>query len=241
MKNSILFVLLSVVCLYGNAQDRKNVIKFLPVNLAFGSINFEFERMINEKNSFELGIGIPMDQPVNGRYGLDLEDDGELSNDKQGDLIIRAAYRHYTGKSMLPKGFYLAPYLKYQGITGSALRTVPADEDIDEYTEDYDVKINSFSLGLQLGYQFLIAKRISLDLYFLGLEGGFANLDGTILSSDIEQVSEIEDNLNENIDELPSFIGDKIEVASSGNTVKVKGSSVPYPWLRGGISIGIAF
>jgi hypothetical protein len=92
-----------------------------------------------------------------------------------------------------------------------------------------------------LGYQFLIAKRISLDLYFLGLEGGFVNLDGTILSSDIDQVSEIEDNINENIDELPSFIGDKIEVTSSGNTVKIKGSGVPYPWLRGGISIGIAF
>lgn len=244
MQKVILIVVVGLLSWSGNAQDRKNAFKFLPVNLALNSLSFEYERMINPKNSFEFGLGIPMNQTFVNKFSMDWseEDDMDISNDKLGIFSLRAAFRHYTGKSMNPKGFYYSPYLKYQSISATAnnIRTVDDDEEPFSYAEDYDAEMNTIGIGLQLGYQFLIAKRVALDVYFLGLEGGILNAKGTVRSSDLEQVPEIEADIQEAIDDLPSFLRDKVDVSSSGNTVKIKGSNIAYPWARIGISIGIA-
>lgn len=243
MQKIFLLVVLGFLCMSGNAQDRKNALRFLPVNLPLNSLSFEYERMVNPKNSFELGFGIPMNQPFVNRFSIDESEESKISEDELGIFSLRVAYKHYTGKSMEPKGFYYSPYVKYQTISGSAhnVRTINDDVGSFSYDENYDAKINTIGVGFQLGYQFLIAKRVTLDLYFLGLEVGFASADASVESSDLDQMDEIVSDINDAVDDLPSFLNKKIDVTSSGNTVKIKGSNLLYPWVRGGISLGIAF
>jgi hypothetical protein len=256
MKKILVFVVLSGWALLGLAQDqksstleRKNVVKFLPINLPFQSISFEYERMINAKNSFTLGVGLPNQKSLIGKYGIkggpgqiiEAGSDPRLNSLELGTMHIRAAYRHYFGKRMLPKGFYIEPYLKYQEIKGTA-----SIEGIDNQHQPYegklDVNLNSMNFGFQLGTQFLIAKRVSLDFYSLGLEAGLLSGNVTATSDQIADADNIKADIEDVIADLPSFIGDKLTVTQpSGTKVNIKASNFPYPWLRCGISIGIAF
>ena len=245
MKKLLVFVVLAGCALLGfsqdentGARDRKNVVKFLPVNLPFQSMSFEYERMVNAKNSVILGVGLPNQKSIIGKYGIDAG--SELKTAELGTMHLRAAYRHYTGKSMLPRGFYIEPYVKYQKITGKVNATFTDDQE-NTYDAGIDANLNTMNVGFQLGTQFLIAKRISLDFYFLGLEAGFLSGNVTGEAPNETFAANLKTEMDDAIVDLPSFLRDKLEVTQSGNKVNVKASSVPYPWFRGGISIGIAF
>lgn len=246
MKKLLFFVFFAACASHVFAQDtisttveRKNVVKFLPVNLLFQSISFEYERMINAKNSFTLGFGLPNQKSMIGKYGIDFGTD--VKSIELGTMYIRAAYRHYGGQKKLPRGFYIEPYLKYQKITGNSSGSFTDDQD-NTYQGDIDVNINTLNFGFQLGAQFLIAKRVSLDFYFLGLEAGLMNLNATGTAPNETFAANLKTEIDKVVADLPSFIRDKIDPAEQmGKKVTVKASGVPYPWLRGGISIGIAF
>ncbi|MCE1199729.1 MAG: hypothetical protein LWW85_12225 [Marinilabiliales bacterium] len=250
MKAKFLFLFLLLLAAYGYGQDgvskpdslvrtRKNVVKFLPVNLPFNSLSFEYERKFNAKNSFIIGVGIPSPQPFASKFNL-TSSDNKISNDEFGVLAIRAAYRHYTGHHLNPSGFYISPYLKYQkfDIKADNYRT---KNGTTHYNEHYEINANTMSLGFQLGYQFLIAKTVAIDLYFLGIEAGLANATAVINTTDTGFIDDVYSGVNDNIADFPSFLRDKITVTKGTSKVDVKASSVPFPWLRSGISIGIAF
>lgn len=247
MKKLLLFVVLSGYALFGSAQNqdstvvhRKNVLKFLPVNLPFQSTSFEFERMINDKNSVTLGVGLPNQKSLVGKYGIDASSD--LKTAELGTMHIRAAFRHYKGKRKLPNGFYIEPYLKYQNIKGTATVTGMTDQN-EPFAGSLDVNLNTMNLGFQSGVQFLIAKRIAFDIYFLGFEAGFLSGKVIAVSDEIAKADNLKADIDKAIADLPSFIGKKLTVTQSSDKkqIDVKASSLPYPWLRGGISIGIAF
>jgi hypothetical protein len=240
---TVLVIILSLTCMNVWGQEKKNVVKILPLSLPLNIAVFEYERMLNEKNAVEFGIGFPLNRTFVGKFGMDWSEDENISNDKLDIFSLRAAYRHYTGKSRLPKGFYIAPYIRYQGISGSAdnVRTIEDDMGSSSYNENYDAKINTIGAGCQLGYQFLISKTVTLDLFFFGLEAGVGTVDASIYISDPEQVDDIYNDVREAIDDIPSMWGDKIDVSSGSDNVSIKGKSIFYPMYRGGISLGIAF
>ncbi len=249
MKTILIFVFLAACCFSVVAQNQipdkpmlKTVVKFLPVNYALGAYSFEIERMINAKNAYTLGFGIPTNQSIIGKYGIERSSD--LEEVKIGTMHIRAAFRHYAGKKRLPKGFYIEPYLKYQKINANVKAEFTASEDQGEMTYSADIttpNLSSVNLGFQMGVQFLIAKRVSLDFYFLGIEAGMlsGNLNAKVDPTD--NIPDMKAELQDAINELPGFLSDKLEVTSSADAVNVKASSVPFPWLRSGISIGFAF
>ena len=225
------------------SQEKKNAVKILPLSLPLNSAVLEYEYMLNEKNAVEFGIGIPIQRAFVNKFGMDWSEDENISNDDLGIFSLRAAYRHYTGKSGLPKGFYIAPYIRYQGISASADNRRTVDEDFGSFTydENYDVKIHNMGAGLQLGYQFLISETITLDLFFFGLEAGMGNVDANIYISEQDQVDDIYNDVMDVINDLPSMWGDKIDVSAGNNNVSIKGNNIIYPMYRGGISLGIAF
>ena len=246
MKKLLALVFLTSWALLGFAQggdslivERKNVVKYLPVNIPFQSISFEYERMINARNSVILGVGLPNQKSIMGKYGMDAGTD--LKSFEIGTMHLRAAFRHYTGHQMLPKGFYIEPFLKYQNIKGNAAVSGVDDQSGQPYKGDFNLNFNTLNIGFQLGTQFLIAKRVTLDLYFLGFEAGFLSGNVNAVSDQISDANNIKDDLDKTIADLPSFIGSKITVTQSGNKVNAKAAGIPYPWLRSGISIGIAF
>ncbi len=249
MKKLNLLLILISVAMYVTAQEpvsdlpvtRKNSVKFLPVNLSLNSIAFEYERMISTKNSLTLGIGIPTNSSFTKKSIFDTMDPADMPyNDKLGIFSVRAAFRHYAGKSGLPKGFYISPYLKYQDIKVNA--TISATDDNDNsYENKIEMKVNTMNLGFQLGYQFLIGKRVNIDFYFFGLEAGMANIDGNSTPDNPSYVNSVASDVQNFVDDMPTFVGDKIKVSKTTTSVLLKGTSIPYPFYRGGISLGIAF
>lgn len=249
MDKFFLLLILATISMSATAQEpapdqqvsRKNSVKFLPVNMVLNSVAFEYERMISPKNSLTLGIGIPTNGSFTDKFFVDNSDPANMPyNDKLGVLSIRAAYRHYTGKSGLPRGFYISPYLKYQDIQINATFNT-TDDNNNSYKNKVDMKGNTMNLGLQLGYQFLIGKRVNIDFYFFGLEGGLANMDASATPYDPAFLGTVESDVQDFVDGLPTYIGDKMEVTKNSTSVLLKGNSIPYPFYRGGISLGIAF
>jgi len=238
---SVFVILFVVMGVYGQEEaakvsDRKYVIKYMAANYVFNSYSFEIERMLSGKNSLTLGFGFPATRSIVGQYGI-VSDPSGLTDATFNSSHIRAAYRHYAGKSNLPKGFYIEPYLKYQTLNADA--TVNIEDNGVSTPSVLKTDLHSFNAGFQMGVQFLIAKRVAIDFYFLGLEGGFAsgNLTGT--PDDASKVPELQQKIEDGIKDVP--FSDKFKVTSDATSVTVKASNVPYPWLRGGINIGIAF
>lgn len=228
---------------------RKNVVKFLPVNLPFQTVSFEYERMISAKNSFSLGIGIPNKKSVKGKYSI-IDNIDHLKSAELSTFHVRAAFRHYTGKSGLPKGFYLEPYLKYQKISGQI--DVEGSENGYSFFESHNADFYTKNFGIQLGTQFLIAKRVSLDIYFLGIEVGQLSGKSNSIFDRVGEANHFKSNLENLFDDgneilyignILTTIGKKIEITQSPDekTVSTKASNILYPWFRGGFSIGIAF
>jgi hypothetical protein len=243
MKTLCLIIVLSLAFAVARGQEKKNVVKVLPLSFSLNSAAFEYERMLNEKNALEFGIGLPIKRTFVDKFGMDWSEDEMISNDELGIFSLRAAYRHYTGQSMLPKGFYIAPFIRYQGISASAdnLRTIEDDLGNSTYNEDYSAKIKTIGAGFQLGYQFLISKTVTIDLFFFGLEAGLGQVDADIYISDPDQVDDIFNDVKDDVDDLPSMWKNKIEVTSSSDYVYIKAKNLFYPMYRGGISLGIAF
>jgi len=243
MRNILMAIIASLICINVWGQEKKNAIKILPMSFPLNSASFEYERMLNEKNAVEFGIGFPMNRSFVDKFGMTWSEDENITNDELGIFTLRAAYRHYTGKSMLPKGFYIAPYIKYQGTSASAdnVREISDDLGNSSYNENYDAKIHTFGAGCQLGYQFLISKTVTLDLFFFGLEAGLGKVDGNVYVSDTEQVDDIYNDVMDVVDDLPSIWKNKIDVSTDSHNVYIKGKNIFYPMYRGGISLGIAF
>ena len=250
MKYIIFSIVLSGYTLFAAAQYRnsdnyqiKNVIKFQPVTLPFNSVSFEYERMINNKNSVTLQVGFPNQKSVMGKFGISANSD--LKTAEFGSTIIRGAYRHYTGENRLPSGFYIEPYMKYQQLKGDAT-IAGMDDQGDPYSGRSDVKFNTVNMGCQLGIQFLIAKRVCIDIYFLGMEGGILN--GTIATTPTSYtaydpiiLSVIKNVIDQNIAQSSTYIRNKVTTTQTSTQVLINAKSAVYPWIRGGFSIGFAF
>ena len=244
MKNllSLVVAIFVVFGVYGQdteskGSDRKYVLKFQAVNYALQSYSFEIERMLNGKNALTLGIGIPNSGSLIGKYGIKASPEN-LSALDISTMHIRAAYRHYAGKSKLPRGFYIEPYLKYQQFKADAMVNI----DVNDTPTPSAVKadFNTMNAGFQMGFQFMIARRIAFDIYFLGIEAGLmnGNLTGTPPPG---KGDELRSKIDDAIKDVPSFIKDKLTITNTADVINVKASSLPYPFLRSGFNIGIAF
>jgi len=67
-----------------------------------------------------------------------------------------------------------------------------------------------------LGAQFLIAKRVSLDFYFLGLEAGLLNGNVSGTSEQFATDNNIVANIQDAINKFAFFIGDKLKPIKTG-------------------------
>jgi hypothetical protein len=244
MKKLLSFIILVFVVMGVFAQETKPsspdfkwVVKFLPVNIPLQSFSLEAERMLNAKNAVTLGIGIPTNASLIGKYGIK---SGDVSKAEFGTMHVRAAYRHYTGNSGLPKGFYIEPYLKYQNVKATVSAKFNNDQTDASYPADIKVDFNTLNAGVQLGVQWLIAKRVAVDFYFIGLEGGIVNGNCTGTPSSTSNIADLTNKFEKARTDV-SVLKNIFTVTSNNTQVNAKASSTFYPWLRSGISIGIAF
>jgi hypothetical protein len=144
-KTSLLLSLMLCLGLFGVntvSAQKQNVLKLNPLSLAIGNISLSYERILSEKTSFQLQAG----------YWLG----GTVGETKFSGMSLTPEFRYYVTDNERPKGFYLAPFARYQSITANS-----------KTDSDASATLTRIGGGAAFGYQFLFGKSVTWDT-FLG-------------------------------------------------------------------------
>ncbi len=218
----------------------KNVIKFNPTPMLLWSnknVTFSYERVINGKQSIALTLGY-LEFPA-----LFKDTIGSLvalsGRDKYG-INIALEYRFYlttrNGRP-IPDGVYLAPFCSYYGYyfknNVDVLHT--SIDSAGQLKGNFYV----FNLGVELGYQFVFWKRLTLDFVLIGpaisYYGGGVNITGNINASKLQEINE--ELYNKLLSKYP-MIGDFVLNKSFQQNGKLDLFSIGFRYL---LQIGFHF
>jgi len=214
----------------------KNIVRYNITNpLLFGgeSMIFGYERVLGEHQSASINAGqftLPSLLPGN----IDFGDSIQLAKSStQTGYNISVDYRFYLAKEnkyRAPHGLYIGPYYSHvhfkrtstwdlsnlKDSSGNAYGTVSTDFGID---------ING--LGFELGYQFIVWKRLAIDLILIG--PGLAKYEiSTKLNAEMDQddkeklFKKINDYLTEKVPGYSLVVdGEGYEKSGTTNTTTI--------------------
>ncbi len=233
---------------FGIQKTKMNILKVDPTKLALGGLNLSYERMLTR------GMSVNIRAKYHSLGFIERSIDGfEVSGDNysfglsEGPRFhhwgIDAEYRFYIKNKKAGSGFYIAPYGRYSNYLGSIEslysstvlgKTVQIDGDLKT---SFDI----WGAGAQLGAQWLIKDKVSIDWGFAGL-----GIDRYVFEVGVKS-----DNLNNTIDkyttdlrnvlgEVSGFLARKLAFNAIENELT---SKVPF-WMVGfksSITVGILF
>jgi hypothetical protein len=251
MKKLLIIALLLAVFQTVNAQDastttkRRAIISIAPLSLVkfSGQVKVRGEYVISARKSATLTIGIPKKLTLPSNFGdyLATNDAGnaKISNAASNTKLFSTLldFRFYKARKGAPCGFYYAPYLKF--LKGNMDLVIPYTD--LNYTETFSATGVSIGAGLNLGVNWLIKNRISIDWTFLAL--GLQNVTTTGSYNTTESgvnVQEYTDDVVRNFGRIP-LIGNKFKVAADGDNVSVKMKNQFLPDAAMRLTIGVAF
>jgi hypothetical protein len=224
-----------------NAQDKafepKITAKWAPTGLLLGNISLQGEYSFLKKSSLTAKIGVPFKRSFHSTF-----DNNDVDMHMKAFSFL-AGYRKYLSKQIL-KGFYIEPFFTYahHNSEGTGAGKLDNQSVIMDFTNDY----NGIGIGVQLGSQFIIAKRLVIDLFFFGPQltsstNNFRAIDpyNSIAWTTI-QADEAEQDIKDFLDQFP-FIRNKVNVnVDKGNRTVMADFKGALVGIRFGISIGIA-
>ena len=203
-----------------NAQAQKNVVKLNLTPLVITDITVQYERVLFKKFSVAMGIGYIPDRPLPGFFPTI----PTINNIKFSGYSLTPEIRIYPHLLKdAPRGFYLAPYLKYSKYNVAAdfpwsykfSYTDPNTGITADKTLSQDLNLKgSFSGiggGLMIGKQWIIANHISLDWFIMGGHvGSGANLSVSTMvdyaSFPVSNQADIEKNIQDKLNKIePRF------------------------------------
>ena len=159
---------------------RKNVIRYnlTPSLIWFSSVIFGYERVVKSHQSFSINA----DYLSIGKSGNNENEEYKLSSTKSSSGFSFAVdYRFYLkreNKNPAPHGVYIAPYFAYYNLSlSTGIKSLSDDPASAETIIDSKIRISN--LGVELGYQFNIKNRITIDLILVGpsMSGYKINMD----------------------------------------------------------------
>lgn len=137
----------------GSASAQDNVIKVNILSPIVKTGSFFFEHKINASSSVQLGA---------------LFTNWSVDNTKITGFAITPEYRFYLSDSKEAlRGFYVAPYLRYQNLTLSNTYQNYNGSSGGYTTSPDEASLNTFGGGILIGHQWIFKQRFSLDT-FLG-------------------------------------------------------------------------
>ena len=238
MKILLTFIIAIIFSLNINAQDSlmskyKNTIRWNVTPMAVvgpKSIVLGYERLVSPWQSFSINIGYLEMAPFTNEDGEVIEIFDE--NDKKG-FDFSADYRFYfkkRNKFVAPDGLYWGPYAAYYGLWKNASVNIIDNGQIKN-TAHLNGSFNMISAGVQLGYQFVIKERFSIDLILMGPSLTYYNMDATI---------DFDLDVNPN-DPIYKEIYDKIKDASPAIANFVKNREFSASGRLGFLSYGFRY
>lgn len=213
-------------------------VKWAPTGLFVGSASFQVEYNFGGRSSLTAKIGLP----AKAHHTFTYDNNDADFNMKATSFL--AGFRTYLSKKHL-RGLYYEPFFKYVHHTGEGtgtgmLNNRPA---IFDFTNDY----NGIGVGVQMGAQFLVAKRWVIDLFFLGPEinSSTNSFKAMEVSNTVPwtylDASETEKNIRDFVDQFP-FIRNRTTILVDRDNKRASADfKGALPGLRAGVSIGFAF
>lgn len=261
-----------LVLIQATSYAQKNVIKLNVPALALGGVAVQYERDVLPLINLQVGAGVYGRKDVNP-FGLfpAMERVGASA----GGFAFHGELRIYP--NILkdgPRGFYIAPYGKIGrynlGFKNELTASIPVTSGtttIDTETNlEFEIEgsMRMQAFGLQFGHQWLLLKKVAINLYLMGPGVSFYDIDlsaalqytvdanTTVTANDIANDPNAQNQMLqaylERFENIP-FIGKKLSTvsmdinASQDGTIgySVDGFELNYiPRLRMGLSIGIA-
>lgn len=231
------------------AIAQKNAVKVNLSSLLLKNYHIQYERKILPKVSVNLGFrympksGLPLKETLDKYGGLD-DPNLELGKFEMGNTAFTIEPRLYLSKKTM-KGFYIAPYARWASFD----LTLPfkytytdPNPAIGTQTKTalFNGKIKSFSGGLMFGTQFNIAKRLVLDIWWIGGHYGSSSGDLNFVASlPTQQERDAVRNTINNFDPSPFEFKKPIDVNANGAKIE---SSGPWAGIRAaGVNLGFRF
>jgi len=166
------FISLNHVCSQDSVQlpadYKKNVVKWniTPFIIwSYRNINLSYERVLKPNRSFSVNAGY-FELPSTGIY-----DSLNIKNTKnKSGFTVSGDYRFYFKNKNInpaPDGLYWGIYSSFHHYQFQNDITVINSTAV-QGALDLDAKLNILSFGAELGYQFVIKERLTLDFIFIG-------------------------------------------------------------------------
>ena len=152
-------------------KERKNIIRWNLTPMAIvgpKSLVFGYERVLKNNQSISLNVGYLEMAPRVNEMGETVQLIGDV---KRGGFDVSLDYRFYfknRNKFPAPDGLYWGPFASIYNLTFQGQSNVYDDSGSKINTVGLDVGLTMYSLGAQLGYQFIIKDRFSVDLMLMG-------------------------------------------------------------------------
>lgn len=265
MKQFFLFI--SMTLLLSNVFSQSNTIKISLLPTAWGEIRGSYEHAVNKNQSIQVNFGYVVPNTIpNFIYDeSEVEDYGgsvDIKNKLSG-FTVSGEYRFYTSSSKdAPRGFYFAPYFKYNKYNAETSAGFDYDLTAEEYnnlepeqqevatpnglgytlevTGDFDANMRQMGGGVMIGYQWLISDVVALDFNFfgLGVDSYLFNFDLSTEDVDVDYTRWGEE-IKEELEDF-TLIGEDIQVTPEQDRIRVRAPFV-LPNIRFSISLGVAF
>ena len=218
-----------------------NVVKFNPTPMMLfnelRNVTFSYERLINKNKSISLQVGyLVIPQVLNDT----LFNNVLLNEDKRKGMNIAADFRIYPfsrNRRPAPDGLYYGGYVSYYGTSfQNKVHLMDAPEEDKVWL---DGRANLINLGFELGYQFIFAKKFSIDLLMFGpsISGYFGKLgiSGNLNSDLGDKIDEeLAAKLKERFPALGYLFSDENSTISSSKITLTS-------WFRYSIQFGYHF
>lgn len=179
MKKFVFIVIAILFSSTKNAQEtKKNVVKINSLLLISNIYDVQYERVLNDRSTIQLGFGIGKtnNYDLNDFQELYLDFFGKTLNSPRDThhrkeiISVNFDYRHYLRNHKAPKGFYIGPgiqYMKYkERLSALELESNGHSDNEELYTEQLKQRdLELYNVRALLGYQFLVAQNISINPY----------------------------------------------------------------------------
>ncbi len=202
------------------------------------SLHLGYERVLNSSHSIYIFGGYNEFPKI---VNLNLTGTFISGSKNKSGYSFGAEFRFYLPKEnkyAAPHGVFLAPYISYYNF--SSTNTLTHNDSSGSQSASLMLNTDFYNIGVELGYQFVIAKHFVVDCELFGPSYSYynfkANLQGHINGDPGETLQAVIDALKEKLPLLKDL--------SSGKTVYSSGSAtqkIPFLGFRYAISIGYAF
>lgn len=225
------------------------VIKMNITQLAFRNLSFQGEFAFAPKFSVAIGYSRFLERPFfSALYSQPDLYANNFSSPVFGGYAITPEIRFYPGGDAdkpAPRGFYLAPYLRYGNYYVKQTVSYQETPTSHMYSAEARHTYAGFNGGLMVGYQWLIGKHFSIDFWIAGFGYGKAKYSYTwrdpgVYMSASEQ-ADIKKEAEDNLSSL-SIIGLKGDISTTPNSVTMNVRGLPMYSIRFlGLCLGAAF